>query len=572
MRTLIRFLTRTSGGSVETRDRVVEGDAITLGRATDRTLHLKDSRVALDHARIFRSGGRTLLACKAPAQAIVNGAVRRDAELHVGDTVQIGANTLRVIAPDEGLDLAFTFELDATEDVRAGVVDRPRLSLAELGLYKRRWAWALFIGFIVLGLLLPLSGTVRKGGSETLRSLHLPSDRAWLPGALHVIHATLNGRCEACHDQPFVRVRSESCLTCHSTNLHSHVRATAAVPVATEQLACTACHAEHEEPARLVQTDQRLCATCHAGGATRSVAAGRIPRATDFLLDHPAFRDERIGTERLGLERTLERMDEGRQGVHDQGLRFAHDVHLDPKGIKAPQGSVVMKCGDCHQPEPGGRRMLPIRMETHCASCHRLDFDPAEPDRSVPHGDPKQVMATLVEYYSARYLAGYPDRFASAKPNRMVELPAIEISRGDRERLMGLARTRATSVARDLFERRTCVECHEVKREEGADGLSWAIAKVSRTDAWMPNARFDHSRHGTSLTPCSTCHDAAKSKRASDVLMPGIETCRTCHGGERNHAGSSSLLASTCTTCHSFHSERQSLWTREGARSASAVH
>ena len=99
VRTLIRFLTRTAGGTVETRDRIVDGDAITLGRATDRTLHLKDARVALEHARIFRSGGRTLLTCKAPAQAVVNGAVRRDAELHVGDTVQIGANTLRIIEP-----------------------------------------------------------------------------------------------------------------------------------------------------------------------------------------------------------------------------------------------------------------------------------------------------------------------------------------------------------------------------------------------------------------------------------------------------------------------------------------
>ena len=55
MRTLIRFLTRTAGGTVETRDRVVDGDAITLGRATDRTLHLKDSRVALEADTSIRS-------------------------------------------------------------------------------------------------------------------------------------------------------------------------------------------------------------------------------------------------------------------------------------------------------------------------------------------------------------------------------------------------------------------------------------------------------------------------------------------------------------------------------------
>src|SRR5262245_31396200 len=201
VRTLIRFLTRTAGGTVETRDRIVDGDAITLGRATDRTLHLKDSRVALEHARIYRSGGRTLITCKPPAQAIVNGAVRRDAELQIGDTVQIGANTLRLIEPDKGLDLAFTFELDASADAREGVVDRPRLSLNQLGMYKRRWAWIAFIAFLSLGLLIPLAGSIRRDGSETLRGLNLPSDRAWLPGPLHSSHATLDRRCEACHEK-----------------------------------------------------------------------------------------------------------------------------------------------------------------------------------------------------------------------------------------------------------------------------------------------------------------------------------------------------------------------------------
>jgi predicted CXXCH cytochrome family protein len=542
VRTLIRFITRTAGGTVETRDRIVDGDAITLGRATDRTLHLKDARVALEHARIFRSGGRILLACKSPAQAIVNGAVRRDAELHVGDTVQVGANTLRLIDPDEGLDLAFTFELDAFADTQSTVVDRPRLSLHEFGMYKRRWAWGMFIALLGLGLLIPFGGAARKDGSETLRSLHLPSDRAWLPGPLHVSHAVLNERCEACHEQPFVRVRSEACLTCHSTHLHTHTSSRASSPVAMERLACTACHAEHEEPARLIQTDQRLCAACHAGVPASAASSSRVPRATDFLLDHPGFADALKDT-------------------HEQGLHFTHDVHLDPKGVKAPDGTVRMTCADCHTPEPGGHRMQPVSMERHCASCHRLDFDPAEPERTVPHGDPRRVLSTLVEYYSARYLAGYPDRFASAKPGRVVELPAISLSRYERGRLLGLARTRASTVARDLFERRVCTECHDVKREESASGTTWTVAKVSRTEAWMPNARFDHSRHGTSLTPCETCHDAAHSKRASDVLMPEIDTCRTCHGGEQHRAQSPSLIASTCTSCHAFHLERHGLWT-----------
>jgi len=542
VRALIRFITRTAGGTVETRDRIVDGDAITLGRATDRTLHLKDARVALEHARIFRAGGRILLACKSPAQAIVNGAVRRDAELQIGDTVQIGANTLRLIVPDEGLDLAFTFELDAFADTQSTVVDRPRLSLHEFGMYKRRWAWGMFVALLGLGLVIPFGGAARKDGSETLRSLHLPSDRAWLPGPLHVSHAVLNERCEACHEQPFVRVRSEACLTCHSTHVHTHTSSRASSPVAMGRLACTACHAEHEEPARLIQTDQRLCAACHGGVPASAADSSRVPRATDFLLDHPGFADALKDT-------------------HEQGLHFAHDVHLDPKGVKAPDGTVRMTCADCHTPEPGGHRMQPVSMERHCASCHRLDFDPAEPERTVPHGDPKRVLATLVEYYSARYLAGYPDRFASARPTRVVELPAISLSRNERERLLGLARTRASTVARDLFERRVCTECHDVRREESAGDIAWSVAKVSRTAAWMPNARFDHSRHGTSLTPCETCHDATHSKRAADVLMPEIDTCRTCHGGEQQRAQSPSLIASTCTSCHAFHLERHGLWT-----------
>ncbi len=562
MRTLIRFLTRTAGGTVETRDRVVDGDAITLGRATDRTLHLKDSRVALEHARIYRSGGRTLITCKPPAQVVVNGTVRRDAELHIGDTVQIGANALRLIEPDKGLDLAFTFELDATADTRESVVDRPRLSLGQLGMYKRRWAWIAFIAFLGLGLLIPLAGSIRKDGSETLRGLHLPSDRAWLPGPLHASHATLNGRCDACHQTPFVRVRSEACLTCHSTNLHTHVRSAAAASVAMERLTCTSCHAEHEEPARLVQTDQRLCATCHSGNAISSAVAGRVLNATDFLLDHPDFD---VHPQPANLHTRSE---------PESGLKFAHDVHLDPKGIKAPDGSVVMKCADCHQPEPGGRRMLPVRMETHCASCHRLEFDPADPDRTVPHGDPKRVMDTLVEYYSARYLAGYPDPRASAEPSRRVQLPAIALSAPERNRLLQLAHTRAAEVARDVFERRVCVECHDVQREETSPGVTaWSVSKVRRTGAWMPNAHFDHSRHGTSLTPCSTCHDAQHSKKESDVLMPRIDTCRTCHGGELAHPGQASLITSTCTMCHSFHQAPNPLWAREStSEGAPAPH
>jgi predicted CXXCH cytochrome family protein len=570
VRALIRFLTRTAGGATETRERIFEGDTITLGRATDRTLQLKDARVALYHARIYRRRGRILLACSGSSVATVNKNVCRDAQLQTGDVIEIGANKLEIIAPPEGFDLAFTFELAAWASVEDAVAEPRRLALAELGLYKRRLAWILFIVCLGLGLIIPMWGAMRAGGSETLRARKLPSDQLWSPGPLHSAHSMLQAKCESCHQKPFVQVKSEACLECHAPTLHSHIPQRVSAGFAPNLERCTSCHSEHQKPSMLVQTDQRLCAECHGAEArpaipsvvqgpitrgadkpqppTLSASAPRaITRATDFLKDHPDF-------DRQSLEAPVGKSP-------DTGLMFPHDVHLDPKGIETPDGGTVMKCGDCHQPETGSRRMRPIRMEQHCARCHRLDFDPADPQRQAPHGDPDAVIVSLTEYYSSRYLAGNPDTHGWARPDREVRLPSLTPSTQERDRAIGLARPRAEAAARDLFERRACADCHVVSRKGSKSEPRWKVEPVHLTSLWMPKARFDHSRHGTALTPCTTCHDAGRSSRASDVLMPSIETCRECHGGEPQEAVSSSgRIDSTCAMCHDFHATRNPLW------------
>jgi len=71
---------------------------------------------------------------------------------------------------------------------------------------------------------------------------------------------------------------------------------------------------------------------------------------------------------------------------------------------------------------------------------------------------------------------------------------------------------------------------------------------VRLTQNWMPRARFNHAAHITE--PCQSCHDRAEhSKKSSDILMPGIQKCRDCHGG--THDGSK--LDSDCVMCHRFH-------------------
>jgi predicted CXXCH cytochrome family protein len=546
MRSLIRFVTRTASGASESRDKLHEGDVLTLGRATDQVLHLKDRRVALEHARIAKRGSHIVLSALADAAVMVNGALVRETRLAVGDTIEIGANRLTLIEPPAGIDLALTFELEASAPPDEIAPTARVLRLADTALAKRWPAWTLAGIAVLFGLLIPAAGLLSPGGRASLHRVPLPDDGWWSSGPLALAHHKLEARCESCHERAFVRVRDQACLTCHSSMLHRHAAAHG-VRVDLEQRRCATCHAEHNEPTLLIRRDDELCSGCHADIRATVAGAGRVTsgNATDFLLEHPDFSVARR---------------------ENTGLKFAHDVHLDARGIRSPTGKRVLACSSCHTPEPGGARMRPIRMERDCIECHRLDFDPAEPERQVPHGSAQGALTTLIEYYSAKYLQGYPDPLA-ATPGAEWRHPGARLSTEERAATMRRARDKALSVARDLFERRTCATCHTVERSnDGSREVSWSVAPVTVTAAWMPNARFDHGRHGTALTRCATCHDAADSKRADDVLMPSIAVCRTCHAGARPPADRPLLIASGCATCHAFHRPTEPLWQSAAAQ------
>ena len=112
MRFLIRFLSKTAAGSVEHTDRIVDAPVITIGRATDQILHLKDRRARLQHAQIAPKNGSLHISSASMAGVTVNGRSTRDARLSAGDVIEAGANILRVIDAPEGVDFAMTFELN----------------------------------------------------------------------------------------------------------------------------------------------------------------------------------------------------------------------------------------------------------------------------------------------------------------------------------------------------------------------------------------------------------------------------------------------------------------------------
>jgi predicted CXXCH cytochrome family protein len=537
MRVLIRFLRRGQAGAVERKERLFEGEAVTLGRATDQTLHLKDRRVALRHARIALRAGSAVISSRAEAGVVVNDMLCREATLQPGDEIRIGSNILRVFEPPAGADLAFSFELAAEVAAEAAGLEPRRLDFQSLA--WRRWplGWALAIVTLVLSLVIPASGLRTEGWREELRSGPLPDDSFWISGPLSSAHHNVGWRCETCHQQPFVRVKSAACVDCHA-GVGRHFAVDGPV-TELDTMRCAGCHAEHNEPATLVRRDDALCSDCHADIAAIASAGSDLENASDFLDAHPDFR-----------------LAEG----EPQRLKFPHDEHMDPRGIEGKDGKdVVMACGDCHRPEADGGRMQPITMEAHCADCHRLDFDPAYPEATVPHTDATTVLRRLVEYYSRTFLELYPDPRATASPARPVRVPGRVTDARERARLLQQARERAFAVARDLFERRTCHDCHEIAAT-GDPEDPWKVEPAKLRAAWMPAARFNHARHATALSECELCHDAVRSKEAADVLMPRIEDCRECHGSGDPHRNPEDLVQSGCTLCHGFHDARHGAW------------
>lgn len=557
MRALLRFLTRAPGGAIAIRERTFDGEALTLGRATDQVLQFKDRRVAFQHARIVRRGDRTLLSCRPPATIAVNDALVRNAEIGVGDVVRLGANVLTMLEPPVGFDLALSFELgaEASEaDLDAGGTP---LRLAVGGFGKRTVSWVLFVGILVAFLVVPLLMLPAKPAREALRASQMPSDHAWSTGAVHAVHGTLAGRCEVCHEKPFVRVRNEACLACHGTQLHRHVALALPAPAALGEARCTSCHAGHE-PAALTRRDERTCTKCHADLASVTTGRPGVSDVGSFATMHPEFRVTMLNTPAAGSAVPSERVALDAPGLREEShLKFPHAKHLDPRGVKTAEGRRALGCADCHRPEPGGARMLPIVMERDCESCHRLDFDPAFPERQLPHGDVATVLNTLLEYYSARYLEGWPDPNARTRPQRFAPATGAGLAPGERKRRLELARGRTQVVARDLIERRACQVCHDVYATPTAV-VPWTVTPVRLTREWFPAGRFDHSRHGTSLTDCAGCHAAAHSKEASDVLMPRIETCRRCHADAT--AAPAGKVATGCPACHAFHDPRRESW------------
>jgi predicted CXXCH cytochrome family protein len=487
-------------------------------------------------------------------------------ELATGGDILIASHALRFMPTAAGVgDVALEVERITEGEVKLDKSAERLFTLAPVMPGKRLTAWLLALLVLGVGLAWPIKAYYdRQQRGETFARFH--ADTLWSSGSLSAAHAGLKDSCTACHVKPFEAVRDAACKTCH-TQVHDHAdpfRLARAQPDLGRwrriELAfmetfdippgrCVECHTEHEGPQQMPATAQRFCADCHTDLKAK-LPDTRIADAGDFGRSHPEFQPALITAWR-GDRPQLQRVSMASRPREMSNLKFPHAMHLSAisgvaqmaRRLGASYGfGQALACKDCHDPEPGGARFQPVDMEEDCAMCHSLAFDRSGGTlRTLRHGEPRQVVAELRDFYRLRSPSP-PPVLAPGARRRPGDAPdlrnRIQFARGPGS---------AEQAIRGVFSPGgACYDCHQIQAPPGGS-LDFRIRPVGFPTRYLHKGWFDHRAHATES--CSSCHLADKSNAASDLLIPDLASCRTCHGGE----GSAKPVPSSCAMCHDYH-------------------
>ncbi|WOE76164.1 cytochrome c3 family protein [Alterisphingorhabdus coralli] len=585
---IVRQIALKADGSEIVRETTPEGAEMTIGRNSDNAIHLPDLAVNPVHASIRRNGDDSIIVEAVSGQPFqVDGidVTTATVKLARGAELGFGGHRIAVGLDADGAAVTLTVRrTDAVADSEEEKDEREIYSLIGKLPGKRGSAW----GFVALVVIACLAWPVYTWATyrdlayneDVKRPDGVHGDGFWSSGSLSLAHNSLKDDCQACHVDAFVSVRDKACMTCHDDDAHDHApkprlasargelqgfaafRRAVASAFNKPQGRCVECHTEHESAGAMQPTVQRFCAECHDGLDSR-LTDTTLLNAADFGKAHPQFRPavlinavegddpEKAPRRRISLDR---------KPSEDNGLKFPHDLHLDRTGGVAQMGRRLsakygfgdaLDCADCHTPDPNGVRFEPVDMEENCAMCHSLSYDEIDGTfRQLPHGKPDLVKADLRAYYR------------STGPNRPINLGSLPRQRpgtvnrqrtaADYARAVRFRPTRANQAIRAVFsEGGACYDCHSVN---ALGGLNYSIDPVTQTDRYMHKGWFSHAAHEEE--DCTDCHKATTSKQATDLLLPGIATCRECHGGE----ASDTDVPSTCALCHEYHADGGAPW------------
>jgi hypothetical protein len=385
--------------------------------------------------------------------------------------------------------------------------------------------------------------------------------RVFSSGRMSAAHAVLEQQCAVCHVQKAsafsAKAADSACLSCHDGPVH-HANQ-------VKTLECAVCHTEHRGRVNISATSNQSCAECHSDLKTNSGGPHYQRHIRSFEDGHPEFAALREGSRVLGA------------------IKLNHAIHM--KAIRrGPTGPIVQpECADCHRsypieaswnyadtqymysmpsyrqailtdglpkplpvlkprkPSSDRALMIPVEFGRACAGCHLLTFDKRFDD-GVPHDKTEVVHTFLVKKFQ-NYIAMHPSEVRVTRdPNRDLTGKPMP----PEVRVLSPAQwvTERTAEAETLLWRKTCKQCHTLRNLEG-DSLP-VVASSNTTMRWMPHAKFDHDAHGGFT--CVSCHaKALTSTESSDILLPGIATCQTCHAPGPDHA------ESRCFECHTYH-------------------
>ena len=530
-----------------------EGDVLRLGRASDQDICINQPELPLSIGEIREEREQLVLTVVGATRVSVNGSLVRKHALQKDDQIVIADTTILVSSEAPG-ETRLVVSSAATQKRKNAGATRVLASVSP-GPSKRWLSWAAVIAILYLGWISPWSTTsftteeTPPNAPSSVSMVQVSSEAIWTTGPLHNVHRSIGDDCSACHETPFEPVTDAACLSCHESTPHHFDPLT--FQAADSMLGrCAECHIEHVEPSHLILRDDQGCTDCHANIDNTAGARSQLRAVSSWSAGHPEFkvsipRLEQAGgwsTERISIDSPL--------AMSSSNLIFPHSVHMNPDGIEGPEGPEQLNCGSCHQPDEGEIGMQPVSMEQHCSSCHLLTFDPDHPDRELPHGEPDELLLMMEEFYARRTLIGAT--LAAGRPAFDAERPgrSNQLDEAARAEALRLAKALAAQAAEDIFERTTCAICHDVTRRGDGMTPAWDVAPVYINQHWMPLSRFDHGAHANET--CDSCHAAKTSLVSSDILMPDIASCQTCHGDEHTD----DKLVSVCLDCHSFHLDR----------------
>jgi hypothetical protein len=434
-------------------------------------------------------------------------------------------------------------------------IDYPRRPLSTR-IWRRRWNWlALFLGCLV--------GT---------GLYFVQGNAAFWAAPVSTSHTAFAMDCRKCHSeswQPALRLASldsgrhsvpnAACRDCHQVGDH-HPR------LGEQEPACASCHQEHRPEVPLLAIADNHCTSCHGNLGTVPNSELRFEAEIGSFAagsgGHPEFALLRAGEPAHKSHGTWQvAVPDSAAGkwIDNGGVIFNHKVHLAPEGVlDANRRNVKLTCATCHEPAADGRTMKPIVYEQQCASCHPLRLaDDLASLGDLPHEKPELVIGAIRQRLTNLQIETKPAQAAPTIPR----LPQPTVLTESQTKSADALLAAADHAVFGLEAKGLCRKCHHLEIRDAEwhvptlnpefTSVDPSAAREMIPSRWLKHGEFDHESHLT--LKCGDCHAAAASSETSDVLLPGIDNCRKCHGAESTTATVG--VASDCIMCHDYHGQ-----------------